>query len=43
LIPDVAPGSYRCAAGANRDRSSTRDVTVISNRPTTASFNLDQS
>ena len=42
-ITDVAPGSYRCTAGANRYRSSTRDVTVISNRPTTANFDLDRS
>jgi hypothetical protein len=41
--PDVAPGSYRCTAGANRYQSSTRDVTVISIRPTTANFNLDRS
>jgi uncharacterized delta-60 repeat protein len=42
-IPNVAPGSYSCTASAKRYRSSTRDVTVISNRPTTANFNLDRS
>jgi hypothetical protein len=43
LDPRRRPGSYRCTAGANRYRSSTRDVTVISKRPTTANFNLDRS
>ena len=43
-ITDVAPGSYCCIAGANRYRSSTPDVMVISNRPmTTAKFNLERS
>jgi uncharacterized delta-60 repeat protein len=42
-IPDVPPGSYSCTASANRYRSSTRDVTVISGHPTIANFNLDRS
>jgi uncharacterized delta-60 repeat protein len=39
-IPNVAPGSYRCTATANRYRPSTSTVTVASGQTITANFSL---
>jgi uncharacterized delta-60 repeat protein len=39
-ITSVAPGSYRCAASANRYRPATKRVTVASGQTTTADFRL---